>query len=82
MLAYLHIKYRLIWDVSPTEVFSFEALLKLLTLENPQEGWREIRRGVKLLGPPNGFPHVGENPNIAVLFSEDGEWAKEQFFWA
>lgn len=82
MLAYLYIRNRLITDVSSTPVFSFEAPLTHLATETSEEDLREIRRGVKLLGPPTGFPHVGKNPRIAVLFPKDSEWAREQFFWA
>jgi hypothetical protein len=81
MLAYLHIRNKLITDVSSTPVFSFEEPLTHFS-ETVEEDWCVVRRGVKLLGPPTGFSHVGQNPCIAVLFPKDGEWAREQFFWA
>jgi hypothetical protein len=82
MLAFLHIRHRLADDIPSTPVFSFEKPLIRQASDENEDLPREIRKGVKLLGAPNGFSHVGDDVTIAVLFPRDSAWAKEPFFWA
>ncbi|KAE8387681.1 hypothetical protein BDV23DRAFT_186093 [Aspergillus alliaceus] len=75
IIACLHLRHGLISDILSSPVLKFEAPLA-------SSGELPIRRGVRLLGPPKGYPHVGDNIRIAVLFPGDSEWATEQFLWA
>jgi len=81
MMAYLHLRHGLVNSVLSSPVAEFELPLTSLGL-NDKDGATVIRRGTKLLGPPEGFSHVGRNVKIAVLFPRDSEWTKEQLFWA
>ncbi|KAK4113426.1 hypothetical protein N656DRAFT_797300 [Canariomyces notabilis] len=78
MLALLHLSCRAVDFVPSTPIFSFEP-----PLSGKVDGLAsKIRRGIKLLGPPSGAPHVGNSVTIAVLFSRESRWVTEQLFWA
>ncbi|KAK3387581.1 hypothetical protein B0H63DRAFT_559071 [Podospora didyma] len=72
MLAYLHLRYRLIDYVPLTPIFSFEPPLSSRSTKD--EGLASIRRGIKLLRPPKGVSHVGNAVTTAVLFSRESHW--------
>ncbi|KAK3339670.1 hypothetical protein B0T25DRAFT_560371 [Lasiosphaeria hispida] len=80
MLALLHLRYRLVDCVPSTPIFSFECPLRCNQADARLSGY--IRRGMKLLGPPSGATHVGNSSTIAVLFSRESRWVREQLFWA
>jgi hypothetical protein len=83
MMAYLHLRHGLVNSVLSSPVAEFELPLTSPGLnKNDKDGATVIRRGTKLLGPPEGFSHVGRNVRIAVLFPRDSEWTREQLFWA
>jgi hypothetical protein len=78
MMAYLHLRHGLVNSVLSSPIAKFELPLT----SNGKDGAMVIRRGTKLLGPPEGFSHVGRNVRIAVLFPRDSEWTRELLFWA
>jgi hypothetical protein len=80
MLALLHLRYRLVDSVPSAPVFSFAPPLRSGKAGPGPSGY--VRRGIKLLGPPSGAPHVGNEGTIAVLFSRESRWVREQLFWA
>ncbi|KAK1755498.1 hypothetical protein QBC47DRAFT_380530 [Echria macrotheca] len=80
MLALLHLRYRVVDCVPSTPIFSFASPLRSGKADAGLSG--HVRRGMKLLGPPSGTTHVGNTSTIAVMFSRESRWVKEQFFWA
>ncbi|KAM7185979.1 hypothetical protein V8F20_011570 [Naviculisporaceae sp. PSN 640] len=76
MLALLHLRYRAVDTISSTSVFTFSQPLRCDAMS------AYVRRGVRLLGPPVGATHVGSTGTVAVLFSKESQWVREQLFWA
>ncbi|KAK4212665.1 hypothetical protein QBC37DRAFT_424576 [Rhypophila decipiens] len=87
MLALLHFRYRTVDCVPSSQVFAFSSPLECNKLgeSGPTGGsggtWY-VRRGLKLFGPPIGATHVGSTGTVAVLFSRESRWVREQLFWA
>ncbi|KAK4038458.1 hypothetical protein C8A01DRAFT_37583 [Parachaetomium inaequale] len=81
MLALLHLRYRLVDAVPSAPIFSFAPPLRC-GKAGAADPSGYVRRGIKLLGPPSGAPHVGNAGTIAVLFSRESRWVREQLFWA
>ncbi|KAM7203558.1 hypothetical protein V8F33_002178 [Rhypophila sp. PSN 637] len=86
MLALLHLRYRTVDCVPSSQVFAFSLPLECSKLgeSGPAGGsggtWY-VRRGLKLFGPPIGATHVGSTGTVAVLFSRESRWVREQLFW-
>ena len=82
MLALLHLRYRAVDCVPSTPIFNFASPLRNRDGKADAGLSGHVRRGMKLLGPPSGTNHIGNTSIIAVLFSRESRWAREQFFWA
>jgi hypothetical protein len=80
MLALLHLRHRVVDCVPSAPILHFASPLRSIKAEVGRSGY--VRRGIKLLGPPSGATHVGNSGTIAVLFSRESHWAREQLFWA
>ncbi|KAM7213031.1 hypothetical protein V8F06_011585 [Rhypophila decipiens] len=87
MLALLHLRYRTVDCVPSSQVFGFSSPLECNKLgesglNGGSRGTWYVRRGLKLFGPPIGASHVGSTGTVAVLFSRESRWVREQLFWA
>jgi hypothetical protein len=78
MLAFLHLRYRLIDHVSSTPIFGFQP-----PLAGKSGGlFGDMRRGIKLLGQPSGVAYMGDDVTIAILYSRESRRVREQLLWA
>ena len=82
VMAYLHLRHRVVQDVESLPMVSFQPPIALPLRGEAGPSRKLIRRGVRLTGVPVGPAHVGDKLVIAVLFPRESSWVKEQFFWA
>ncbi|KAH7142002.1 hypothetical protein EDB81DRAFT_654148 [Dactylonectria macrodidyma] len=74
IVGLLHLQHSTLTDLQSSPALTFDTPLNI--------GNGQLCRGVMLSGRPQGYPHVGANTKIAVLFPSDSAWVKEQFLWA
>jgi hypothetical protein len=63
-----------------SNLVSFTAPLNLELDTSDTVGIRkQVRRGLKLLGPLEGYPHIGGDIQV-VFFAPESAWIKEEIF--
>jgi hypothetical protein len=70
MMAFLHFKTRYLTNVHSSSLVSFTAPLNLELDTSDTVGIRkQVRRGLKLLDPPEGYPPIGGDIQAVVFVS-------------
>jgi len=80
MMAFLHLKMRFMTKLQSSKIITFYD--PLILDASPPSNVVNVKRGVKLLGAPEGNAHIGGDVRVVVFFPRDSAWATENLFWA
>lgn len=79
MMASLHLNVPFLTNMHSIKIVTFNDPLILDTVD-PQ-GLAQVKKGVKLQGPPDGNAHVGGDVRAVVFFPRESTSAKENLLW-